>query len=409
MKQLFQTKSRFILLLLVLCCFSLSASAECPRKKKTKGKEQEQTEYKGDVGTTITLVTSGTGETREEATKNALRNALEQTYGTFVSSNSKVVNDELISDEIVSISTGNIVKYEILSINGLNSVEVTTKVVVSISNLQSYAKNKGMSAELAGNTFAMNLKMEELNKKNQDLALKHLLEQTQIMAKNLFDYGISVGNPEKTPKGVQVPVIIRIFANDNTLAYYDYFHKTLSSIAVQKITGDILDPYEQGVEIDGMNKGRYDSDRIVYKLRSEYNDPEPRNTIKKIFSTLGGAVLNCEVIDNIGNVSGFEKNSNYDNVTDNDVAKDYVCTNKLKCYRNTGLMGYRVRYKPSKYGWSDFTSSIWYLPSVSGVYFWMNAVKPHKGEKLYDIKLFLMYSIEEIGKISKIEIRPKSR
>ena len=391
----YQVLKRLFSITMVLClCLTVSA---IPGKKKEK-------KFKGDVGTTISLVTTGSGDTKDEATKNALRNALEQTYGAFVSSNSQVVNDELVREEIVSISTGNIVSYEELSYVDSNPKQVTVNAVVSITRLQNYAQNKGMSAELAGNTFAMNLKMEELNKKNQDVALKHLLEQTQIMAQNLFDYEIRVGDPEKTPNGVQVPVTIQILANDNTLAYYEYFHKTLSSIAVQKRTGDVFLHGEQGVEIDGMKQ--FDSNKIVYVLRGEARDPEPHNTIHNIFSTLGGAVLNCEVIDNIGNVSGFEKQSNYNNVT-----RDYVCTNKLsyKYHGGTGrsqqLMGYRDGYK-SNIG-NAFPIEYLANAGTRGVYFWMNVAKPHKGEKLYETKLFLMYSVEEIGKISKIEIRPK--
>ena len=387
MKQLFQTKSRFVLLLLVLCCFSLSVSAESPGKKKTKGKEQ--TEYKGDVGTTITLVTSGTGETREEATKNALRNALEQTYGTFVSSNSKVVNDELISDEIVSISTGNIAKYEILSINDSNPVEVNTKVVVSISNLQSYAKNKGMSAELAGNTFAMNLKMEELNKKNQDVALKHLLEQTKIMSQNMFDYEISVGNPQKTSgdfPGVQVPVTIRIKANKNTLSYYDLFHNTLSSLAVQKKTGRDITLYPRhGIGIEGFKA--FDDYGISYKLRGEARDHEPYNTLFEICNLIGRSVLRCEIVDNLGNVSGFIEQDNHVNLTE-----DYHTSNKLsfKYYSGGGdrsrhLMGYRDDYKGT---FGEFPVSRLTRAGTRGFHFWMNAVKPKVGEKLYETRLF---------------------
>lgn len=383
----YQVLKRLFSITMVLClCLTVLA---IPGKKKEK-------KFKGDVETTISLVTTGSGDTKDEATKNALRNALEQTYGAFVSSNSQVVNDELVRDEIVSISTGNIVSYEELSYVDSNPKQVTVNAVVSITRLQNYAQNKGMSAELAGNTFAMNLKMEELNKKNQDVALKHLLEQTQIMAQNLFDYEIRVGDPEKTPNGVQVPVTIQILANDNTLAYYEYFHKTLSSIAVQKRTGDVFLHGEQGVEIDGMKQ--FDSNKIVYVLRGEARDPELHNTIHNIFSTLGGAVLNCEVIDNIGNVSGFEIHN---------VTRDYVCTNKLsyKYHGGTGrsqqLMGYRDGYKSN----IGNAFPIEYL--ANAVYFWMNAAKPHKGEKLYETKLFLMYSVEEIGKISKIEVRPK--
>ena len=378
-------------------CLSVYAFPDISGKKKEK---------KGDVGTTITLVTSGTGNTKEEATKNALRSALEQTYGAFVSSNSQVVNDELVKDEIVSISTGNIVSYEELSFIDSNPKQVSVSSVVSISRLQSYAQNKGMSAELAGNTFAMNIKMEELNKKNQDIALKHMLEQTRIMSQNLFDYELSVGDPEKTPNGVQVPVTIQILANDNTLAYYDFFHKTLSSIAVQKRTGDVFLHGEQGVEIDGMKQ--FDSNKIVYVLRGEAEDPEPHNTIDYIFSTLGSAVLNCEVIDNIGNVSSFEKQSNYNNVT-----RDYVCTNKLSYYdygetgRSQQLMGYRDGYK-SNIG-NAFPIEYLANAGTRSVYFWMNAAKPHKGEKLYETKLFLMYSVDEIAKVSKIEVRPKKK
>ena len=382
----YQVLKRLFSITMVLClCLTVLA---IPGKKKEK-------KFKGDVETTISLVTTGSGDTKDEATKNALRNALEQTYGAFVSSNSQVVNDELVRDEIVSISTGNIVSYEELSYVDSNPKQVTVNAVVSITRLQNYAQNKGMSAELAGNTFAMNLKIEELNKKNQDVALKHLLEQTQIMAQNLFDYEIRVGDPEKTPNGVQVPVTIQILANDNTLAYYEYFHKTLSSIAVQKRTGDVFLHGEQGVEIDGMKQ--FDSNKIVYVLRGEARDPEPHNTIHNIFSTLGGAVLNCEVIDNIGNVSGFD----YNNVT-----RDYVCTNKLsyKYHGGTGrsqqLMGYRDGYK-------SYIGNAFPIENLANVYFWMNAAKPHKGEKLYETKLFLMYSVEEIGKISKIEVRPK--
>ena len=386
----YQALKRLFSITMVLClCLTVLA---IPGKKK----EQKS---KGDVGTTISLVTTGSGDTKDEATKNALRNALEQAYGAFVSSNSQVVNDDLVRDEIVSISTGNIVSYDVLSYVDSIPKQVTVNAVVSITRLQKYAQNKGMSAELAGNTFAMNLKMEELNKKNQDVAIKHLLEQTQIMAQNLFDYEILVGNPEKTPKGVQVPIALQIIANDNTLTYYDLFHKTLSSLAVEKRTG--RDPHlygEEGVEIPGWKQ--FDGNGIVYVLRHEPNDPEPSNTIWSIFNTLGDAVLNCEIVDNLGNVSSFEKDDKYYN--DDHVTNDYAGTNELLCSQR--LMGYRDGYLNGQRG---FIIERLTKAGPDGVYFWMNAVKPHKGEILYGTILSLTYSVEEIGKISKIEVRPK--
>lgn len=52
----------------------------------------------------IDVTTTGAGSTKEDATKNALRNALESSFGAFISSKTEIVNDE-----ITSISTGNIV------------------------------------------------------------------------------------------------------------------------------------------------------------------------------------------------------------------------------------------------------------------------------------------------------------
>ena len=122
----------------------------------------------------VTLVASGTGLTKENATKSALRSALEQAYGTFVSSNTQIVNDELVKDEIVSISSGNIRNYNEISCIELpqGGYDVSVKAVVSIGNLVTFAQNHGMSTELSGNTFLMNRNMAKLNRKNEKKALK---------------------------------------------------------------------------------------------------------------------------------------------------------------------------------------------------------------------------------------------
>ena len=49
---------------------------------------------------TITLTVSAQGQTISEAKQNALRDAIEQAFGTFISSNTEILNDELLKDEI---------------------------------------------------------------------------------------------------------------------------------------------------------------------------------------------------------------------------------------------------------------------------------------------------------------------
>lgn len=54
------------------------------------------------------LVVTGDGNTKENAVQAALRSAIEQAFGTFVSSNTQILNDELVKDEIATVTTGNI-------------------------------------------------------------------------------------------------------------------------------------------------------------------------------------------------------------------------------------------------------------------------------------------------------------
>lgn len=66
-------------------------------------------------GKEVTLTVTGSGKTNEDAVKSALRSALEQTYGAFVSSNTTIVDDELIKDEISTISNNCVKSYRELS------------------------------------------------------------------------------------------------------------------------------------------------------------------------------------------------------------------------------------------------------------------------------------------------------
>lgn len=147
-----------------------------------------------DAGKCIKLVTWGDGPNKEEATKVALRSAVEQAYGTFVSANTTILNDDLVKDEIVTVSKGNIASFKELSstVKADGKVNVTVEATVSITNLISYAQSKGAETEFAGATFAMNMKMQELNKQNEQKVFEHLLVQVKEMLPQCFDRKLSV-------------------------------------------------------------------------------------------------------------------------------------------------------------------------------------------------------------------------
>ena len=234
-----------ILLIMMMCAYSLNTGAESQSKKKKKNEVNEVKQVKHvipeEYGKTVTLVTSGSGATEDDATKNALRNALEQAYGTFVSSNTTIVNDELVNDAITSISSGNVLGYEqISSISTPDGFSVSVKAVVSIGDLVTFATSRGMTAELAGNTFLMNRNLARLNKENERAAIKNLVEQlSAIVKKGMYDYTVETDQPRTNDSywgsaGAEYAIDIFVHAkpNANFKIFWETIHRTLSSLSM---------------------------------------------------------------------------------------------------------------------------------------------------------------------------------
>ena len=153
----------------------------------------------------ITLVVTSDGATKDEAIKNALRNAIEQTYGVFVSANTDILNDEVISDEIATVASGNIKSYKELSTSQSDGkTTVTLEAVVSVGKLISYAKSKGAEVEFNGAAMYADIELKELYKKNEELAVTNLVQQTKEMLRNGFDYSLNILSNQAAPNRVNL-------------------------------------------------------------------------------------------------------------------------------------------------------------------------------------------------------------
>jgi hypothetical protein len=149
---------------------------------------------------TVTLVVSGQGKTQDEAKQNALRSAIEQAFGTFISSKTELINDSIIKDEIVSVANGNIQKFEIISeVQIPNGGYATSlKATVSVTKLTSFVESKGVIVEFKGGLFAMNMALQEFYEKNEVLAWEKTKTIIYEIMKKGFDYKIDVKQPIKS-------------------------------------------------------------------------------------------------------------------------------------------------------------------------------------------------------------------
>lgn len=174
----------------------------------------------------VTLTISSDGPTKEEATKNALRSAIEQAFGAFVSANTTILNDELVKDEIVTVSNGSIKDYkEISAIQTDKGYYITLTATVSLSNLISYAKSHGSECEFAGNTFGMQMKLFELQKENERRVLENLLKQLEILISATMSWTLDMSEPVVSGESYKIEAKIK-WQDEN---YDDSKHRLASA------------------------------------------------------------------------------------------------------------------------------------------------------------------------------------
>lgn len=186
----------------------------------------------------IKVVSSGQGMTEDKAVEIALRNALERTFGTFISSSTKIENDILVSDEIVFLTQGCIKKYDVIDKTVLNdsTYSVLLEAVVSLSNLSSYCESKGMNVKFDGenfvNTFIMNHNIQMNNKKNEEEIINNLstIFERTLNTINIYDYQIKKVKHEKRT----ITFKISAKENQNGKNLFKLMMNTINSIKLSK-------------------------------------------------------------------------------------------------------------------------------------------------------------------------------
>lgn len=202
---------------------------------------------------TVTLVVSGQGITQDEAKQRALRSAIEQAFGTFISSKTELLNDNLIKDEIVSVANGNIQKFEVLSeVKKPDGGYATTlKAIVSVSKLISFCESKGLEVEFKGATFAMNIKLQKLNEEAEYKAILNLCEVSQEILSKSIDYSLEVSEPYAHKDSSDLFWIrfnVTCRPNENLKIFEEYFWATISKLSMPSLE---IDNYKK------INKSQY--------------------------------------------------------------------------------------------------------------------------------------------------------
>lgn len=185
----------------------------------------------------ITIKASGSGKTLEEAKQAALRSSTQQAFGAFISSKTEIFNDQLVSDQMASVSSGNIKSYEVLNESQLpdGSWGVTLKALVSISKLTSFVEAKGIAIEIKGGMFALNIKQQLLNEQGEIAAVCEMVGLLHEPMQISFDYVIKSSEPKSLDaesKNWAIPLEVTATANKNMDFCANYCIKTLKALSL---------------------------------------------------------------------------------------------------------------------------------------------------------------------------------
>lgn len=269
--------------------------------KNTESKENELTTPKPIINEeknienkeqVVALTVTGTGKTKEDAQKNALRSAIEQAFGAFVSSKTEILNDSIVKDEIVSITSGNIQKYDVISEGVLQngSYVSTVNALISITKLTSFAESKGAQAEFKGALFAMDMKLQKLNEENEIIALKNLLEVSDKVLSNSLDYRLEVKDPrlhDEESNSYIVEIGVNIKSNDNLNIFLTNFWKTVKAISMKPSE---LDYYKK------INKGYFRVVEAYDALNHQYEEKALKEGSSYYLRNKSSLVLLCSFL-----------------------------------------------------------------------------------------------------------------
>jgi hypothetical protein len=249
----------------------------------------------------VTIIANGKGKTAEEAKQNALRNAIEQAFGTFISSKTELMNDQLVKDEIVSVSNGNIQKFDIISeLNTPSDGYLTSlSATVSISKLTSFVESKGINAEFKGNLFAFNIKQQIFNEKNEIKAISDLYEIVHSITLKSFNYSLKVNNPIATSSDNQnwkIGLNVSVVTNENVKNISSYLYKTLKGIAL--IKEEQLNYLNLGKELYPLSISISDTeyDHLIFRTEKSLE------LIKELFQEITLGALNFKINNGVNEI-----------------------------------------------------------------------------------------------------------
>lgn len=178
----------------------------------------------------VMIKSSGSGHNKQEATLAALRFALADAYGTYISSRSTLNTEDLFTDETVMITNGYIKSYKEIEYNEYTKT-ITLNVIVSIDKLNKYVNNHGSSVSINGASLIANKDVTCSNNRNVHISFNHILEKLTDISTKCYNYKLNIAEPVIHGNKVILNINIRCTNNiEQQNTFQNVYNKVLSDI-----------------------------------------------------------------------------------------------------------------------------------------------------------------------------------
>jgi len=180
------------------------------------------------------VITSGYGKNPDEALAQALRNAVEEAVGTYMTSTTRIENDELIEDKILSLSRGFIKDFKKLSEMKVDGeTKVTVSVIVTKTQILETLKASGVKVEIKGGLFYQQYAQEEAQMEDEANVVKEFTRH--LPQESPFDYSLEYGTPVKqSDSKFKIPLTVTVKFNQNYSNHYTNLKNLLDEVAIDK-------------------------------------------------------------------------------------------------------------------------------------------------------------------------------
>ena len=194
----------------------------------------------------------GLDPSREVALERAFEDAINRAVGTLVSSAMVIENDELIKDEIISLSRGFIKEYKITDESAENGMQrIAIIAIVSEKQIGQTLAAKGVEVEYnAGGMFANIDNYEKLAEKEVEFVSTYLEHLKLVKNESIYDYELEVGEPQYQQShggGYVIPLTVVSSLNQNAMVIQQNFIQDIDEIAYEtvKLVADKVEPYSR--------------------------------------------------------------------------------------------------------------------------------------------------------------------